>query len=107
MYCEEVDWSYRLKQRGWQIFYTPDAEIVHHAGASTRQVAGPMLVQLHRSRDRFFRKHYGSAYATAARAIVRMGMIRAAHQTRCLAATGAIDASELARRLDVLRAVGT
>lgn len=105
MYCEEVDWCYRIKQVGWKIYYTPDAEIIHHGGQSTRQSAGPMLVQLHRSRDRYFRKHYGSVYAAIARGIVRLGMADAARKARCEAEAGAIDEVALRQRLDVYREV--
>lgn len=105
MYCEEVDWCYRIKQAGWKIYYTPDAEVIHHGGQSTRQNAGPMLIQLHRSRDRFFRKHYGPLYAAVARAIVRLGMADAARRARCDARAGTIDEAALQQRLEIYREV--
>jgi GT2 family glycosyltransferase len=105
MYAEEVDWCYRIKQAGWEIAYTPDAETIHYAGASTRQAAGPMLVQLHRSRDRFFRKHYGDGFAWLARQVVRAGVAAAARRGEREAAAGLIDRAELARRLAVYREV--
>jgi GT2 family glycosyltransferase len=76
MYAEEVDLCWRIKQSGWQIWYTPEATIVHHQAASTRQFRGEMLVQLHRSRYRFFEKSYGKGFAMAARAVVRLGVMR-------------------------------
>jgi len=33
-YFEETDWCYRIRRSGWQIFYYPEAEIVHFGGAS-------------------------------------------------------------------------
>lgn len=105
MYCEEVDWCYRIKQAGWKIYYTPDAEIIHHGGQSTRQFAGPMFVQLHRSRDRFFRKHYGPLYAAVARALVQLGMADAARRARHDAKIGAIDEGTLRQRLEIYREV--
>jgi N-acetylglucosaminyl-diphospho-decaprenol L-rhamnosyltransferase len=107
MYCEEVDWCMRIKQSGWRIAYTPDAEIIHHVGASSRQNAGPMLVQLHRSRDRLFQKHYGPAYALAARQIVRLGMRSAAARARADLLTRRINEEELTRRLAIYRDVVT
>lgn len=106
MYCEEVDWCYRIRRAGWEVYYTPDAEIVHHGGSSTRQNAGPMLIELHRSRDRFFRKHYGPIFATLARGIVRMGMAAEARRTRHERESGEIDDAELERRLALFRQVG-
>jgi len=106
MYCEEVDWCLRVKRAGWDVHYTPDAEIVHHAGASSRQNAGSMLIQLHRSRDRFFRKHYGTAFAEVARQIARLGARNLANAARDSARRGEIDEIELERRLSVLEEVG-
>jgi GT2 family glycosyltransferase len=105
MYCEEIDWCLRMRQAGWQIWYTPDAEIVHHVGASTRQSAGPMLVQLHLSRDRFFRTHYGPVFARAARLIVESGMRSAARHAQRERYAGLIDEAELNRRLAIYRQV--
>lgn len=99
MYCEEVDWCYRIKRAGWEIRYTPDAEIVHHLGASSRQNAGPMLVQLHRSRDRFFRRNYGPIFAWLAHQIARLGMADLSRRARRDAAAGGLDPAELDRRL--------
>jgi GT2 family glycosyltransferase len=105
MYCEEVDWCFRLKQAGWEIFYTPAAEVIHHGGASTRQVRGPMFVELHRSRDRFFRRHYGETFAWLAAQIVRLGLLRDKRRLRQAAARAELAADDLRDRLATLDAV--
>lgn len=64
MYSEEPDWCARLKQFGWEIWYTPEAKITHYGGQSTRQRRHEMLVMLYRSKVRFFMKHRGRGYAT-------------------------------------------
>lgn len=56
MYVEEIDWCRRAKQAGWSIYCEPRATVIHHSGASTRQVRAPMLVQLYRSRLHYFAK---------------------------------------------------
>ncbi|MBX6770550.1 MAG: glycosyltransferase family 2 protein [Chloroflexi bacterium] len=104
MYCEEVDWCYRMKQAGWEIYYTPDAAVIHYGGASTGQIAGPMFVTLHRSRDRFFRKHYGPLYALVARCILILGMAYATWRARRDARAGRIDEETLRQRLATYRA---
>jgi hypothetical protein len=76
MYCEEVDLCRRIKAAGWEIWYAPDATVVHHEAQATGQFRGEMLLQLHRSRFRFFGKHYPPRYGRAARAIVRLGLLR-------------------------------
>lgn len=58
MLFEEVDWCYRIKQAGWQIWFTPRARIVHHYGQSIKQVKVKMILSSHRGLYRFWFKHY-------------------------------------------------
>jgi N-acetylglucosaminyl-diphospho-decaprenol L-rhamnosyltransferase len=70
MYAEEVDWCYAMKQRGWQVWYQPDAPIIHHGGASSCQRRTQREADLYRSRVRFFRKHYGDAAAVGLKMLI-------------------------------------
>ena len=63
IYSEETDWCYRIKQRGWRIYYLPQPEIVHLSGQTTERKRIWFAVQLQRSKYLFFRKHKGIAYA--------------------------------------------
>lgn len=71
MLFEEVDWCYRIKERGWEIWFTPSAKVVHHYGQSIKQVKAKMILSSHRGLYRFWYKHYrngrwyldGPAYA--------------------------------------------
>lgn len=65
MYTEEVDLCYRLAKRGWDVYWVPQAKVLHHGGQSTRQVAGEMFLRLYHSKVIFFRKHYGQGKAIA------------------------------------------
>ncbi len=76
MYAEEVDWCRRIRAAGWEIWQVPRAEIVHLAGQSTRQRAGPMTVELWRARYRYFAKHHSRAVGRLVRGLVRLGMVR-------------------------------
>lgn len=58
MLFEEVDWCYRVKQEGWQIWFTPSARVVHHYGQSIKQVKAKMIISSHRGLYRFWQKHY-------------------------------------------------
>lgn len=58
MLFEEVDWCYRIKQAGWEIWFTPTAKIVHHYGQSIKQVKARMILSSHRGLYRFWWKHY-------------------------------------------------
>jgi N-acetylglucosaminyl-diphospho-decaprenol L-rhamnosyltransferase len=63
LYTEEVDLCYRLAQAGWELWWVPQAEVVHHEAGSTRQAAEAMYVQLYRSKVQFYRKVGGSRSA--------------------------------------------
>ncbi len=76
MYCEEIDWSKRIRQAGWEIYCVPTAKVIHLAGQSTRQVRPQSVVNLWRSRFRLFDQHYSIPRRILARAIVRLGMRR-------------------------------
>jgi GT2 family glycosyltransferase len=78
MFCEEIDWSWRVRQAGWEIYVVPSAEIVHYAGESTRQVPADTLVNLWRSRARLYRKHHGRFHLAVATRLVHRTMERKA-----------------------------
>ncbi|MCX7789404.1 MAG: glycosyltransferase family 2 protein [Chloroflexaceae bacterium] len=69
MYSEEIDWCYRIRKAGWEIWFTPEAQIVHYGGQSTRQWRSAMIRALYRSKVRFFRLHYGHLQATLLQAL--------------------------------------
>lgn len=57
MFFNDVDLCYRIKQAGWKIYYYPDAQVLHHKGAATRQVKRRMIWLSHVAFFRFFKKH--------------------------------------------------
>jgi len=60
MYSEEVDFCYRLKKAGWDLYWVPQSTILHYGGQSTKQMSKRMFIQLYQSKLQFFQKHYGS-----------------------------------------------
>lgn len=58
MLFEEVDWCYRIKNSGWQIWFYPEAKVIHHYGQSIKQVKAKMILSSHRGLYRFWQKHY-------------------------------------------------
>ncbi|MDW8327099.1 MAG: glycosyltransferase family 2 protein, partial [Anaerolineales bacterium] len=63
MYAEEVELCYAMRQRGWQVWYTPAAKVTHLGGGSSRNRRPQREGDLYRSRVRFFRRHYGDGAA--------------------------------------------
>jgi hypothetical protein len=77
MYAEETDWCYRFHKNNWRIMFTPDAQIIHLGGQSSKQTQAKMLVQLRLSILRFIKKHYGwLSYKTASLLIVLFFAVR-------------------------------
>jgi GT2 family glycosyltransferase len=70
MYAEEVDWCYDMKKAGWQVWYQPEAQIIHHGGGSSRNRRTQREADLYRSRVRFFRKYYGNMSAIGLKALI-------------------------------------
>jgi GT2 family glycosyltransferase len=58
IFFNDVDLCWRLRLGGWETWFVPDARVVHHGGASTRQVRLAMLWESHRGLHRYYQKHY-------------------------------------------------
>ncbi len=58
MYGEDIDWCYRIRQKGWKIIYYPHAVIIHFKGGSSKKKPIKIIYEFHRSMYLFFRKHY-------------------------------------------------
>ncbi len=80
MYVEEVDWAWRIKAMGWGAYCLPTARIIHLGGQSTGQIKAESMINLWRSRRRFYRLRYGRLKFWPAQRIVQMGMRRMARR---------------------------
>ncbi|MBV9469942.1 MAG: glycosyltransferase [Abitibacteriaceae bacterium] len=63
IFFNDVDLCWRLWARGWQIWYLHQAQVLHHGGASTRQVKPEMIAASHRALRLFYEKHYRAILA--------------------------------------------
>jgi GT2 family glycosyltransferase len=58
VYSDETDFCRRLRDAGWRILFAPDAHAVHHDQLGTDSAAmRRRIVEFHRNRDLYFRKH--------------------------------------------------
>jgi GT2 family glycosyltransferase len=70
VYYDECDFAKRLADAGWHSLYVPAAAAVHHDQLSTDLARGlPRIVEFHRNRDLYMRKHHGRAAAMAVRVL--------------------------------------
>lgn len=68
VYYDECDFAKRLAEAGWHSLFVPTAKAVHHDQLSTDLGKGlPRIVEFHRNRDLYMRKHHGRAAALVVR----------------------------------------
>jgi GT2 family glycosyltransferase len=83
VYYDECDFCKRLADAGHATLFVPSAEAVHHDQLSTDLSAGlPRIVEFHRNRDRYMRRHHSAPAALAVRLLTAW-----AYALRALAAT--------------------
>jgi GT2 family glycosyltransferase len=76
---EGVDWTERMRAAGWEVWFTPDAHVLHEGGASIRQVRVRWIVRSHVGIYRYFAKRHpwwspGLAVVLAARAAAKLAV---------------------------------
>ena len=70
VYSDETDFCKRLRDAGWRILHVPAARAVHHDQLSTDAgSARRRIVEFHRGRDRYLRKHLSPAQRLVVRAL--------------------------------------
>ena len=67
MYAEDIDWAYRLKQAGWEIWFNPETSVLHkkkQSGLSHGSVAQRKETEryFHTNNWLFYKKHYQHKY---------------------------------------------
>ena len=70
MYGEDVEWCYRIKKTGWQVFFYTQATVMHWGARSSQLVAEQMGIEALRSMYLFFLKTRGPRYAAAYRILI-------------------------------------
>lgn len=78
MYCEEIDWAWRIQRAGWEARCVPAAHVVHLAGQSTRLVRPQSVINLWTSRLMLFSRYYPAWKNAIARRMVAVGLARRA-----------------------------
>jgi GT2 family glycosyltransferase len=57
MFFNDVDLCWRIKGANWKIVFYPDAQVLHHKGASTGKAKRRMIWLSHTAFFKFFKKH--------------------------------------------------
>jgi N-acetylglucosaminyl-diphospho-decaprenol L-rhamnosyltransferase len=60
MYGEDLDWSYRITQAGWKVYYNPAVTVLHVKRAASRH-SSRAAREFYRAMRIFYAKHYASS----------------------------------------------
>jgi N-acetylglucosaminyl-diphospho-decaprenol L-rhamnosyltransferase len=74
MYVEDVDLCTRLRLAGWQVLFSPELEVVHEIGVSTRGQRGRMAFAHSDSIYRYFAKFRARGLAALLKPFVRVAL---------------------------------
>lgn len=88
LHCEDLDWCMRFREKGWGIFFVPDAPVVHYQGTCSRE--RPIFVEWHKHKGmmRFYRKFFRHQYPgmlmwlVGAGVWLRFGLVAFYYQSR-------------------------
>jgi N-acetylglucosaminyl-diphospho-decaprenol L-rhamnosyltransferase len=75
MYGEDLDWCFRIKERGWRVRYYPRVRITHLKGASSRQRSQRATLAFYGAMWRFHREHYARRTALPLNLLVYTGIV--------------------------------
>ncbi len=95
MNSEEVDWCFRMRRAGWQVWYEPAAAIVHLGGASAARSSAAQRKRNYRGKVQFLSKHRGVLAGRVAEANLRAS---AAAKAAAYAARAVLTSNTAARQ---------
>ena len=70
LYEEDADLCRRVRAAGWQVVFTPAAEVRHSKGLSMARTPERARLEYHRSHLRYYQKHCGLAQRAALRLLL-------------------------------------
>ncbi len=74
LHCEDLDWCKSFDEKGWQILFVPQVEIVHHKGACSDERPIFVLWHKHKGMVRFYGKFLSNRYSPPLNALVSLGV---------------------------------
>jgi len=96
MYCEEIDWHWRLARGGWERWIVPAAEVLHYGGQSTAQIKIDSLRKLWTSRRRLYHRYHSAALNAVLSSLVQTAMRRRIRANYRASQRGQMNADERA-----------
>ena len=62
LHCEDLDWCMRFRQKGWQILFVPDVDVLHYQGVCGVDRPITILWHKHKGMIRFYKKFFQHQY---------------------------------------------
>ncbi|WP_183356472.1 glycosyltransferase family 2 protein [Geomonas silvestris] len=70
VYCEDLDWSIRIRKGGWNLYYLAEVRVVHLLNQSTKKGGHRMYAQMWKSRCQLVEKNSGVVAGALFRCLV-------------------------------------
>lgn len=74
MYGEDLDFCYRIKEKGWKIYYNPETNIIHHKGKSSEKSDFDRIKTFYKAMDIFVKSHYKTRLFVPYFYLIRLGI---------------------------------
>ena len=75
MYGEEVDWCYRIKQAGYDVYFSCATKIVHIGRGSSNKISENAIVGEYKGILYFYKKYKGAALLQIVRLLLKIGAL--------------------------------
>ncbi|MEZ4911249.1 MAG: glycosyltransferase [Saprospiraceae bacterium] len=75
MYGEDIDLSYRILQKGWEVYYSPISTIVHFKGESTKKSSLKYHKHFYGAMQIYVEKHYSKTEASMFGKFIQLGIL--------------------------------
>ncbi|MCG8605439.1 glycosyltransferase family 2 protein, partial [bacterium] len=62
LYGEDLDWCYRIREKGWRVKYFPGTQIIHFKGESSKHAQFDYLKVFYRAMSLFVQKQFKAKY---------------------------------------------
>lgn len=74
-YNDDLDWCRRMRKKGWELWYLPEAEVIHYGGVASKQLKKELLLAGYRGGHYYCRKHYGKFIAAVYKGLATLELV--------------------------------
>lgn len=75
MYGEEIEWCYRIKKAGLEVYFSPSTKIIHIGQGSSKKIPKAAFIGEYNGLIYFYSKHRGALALQIARSFLKMGAL--------------------------------